>query len=57
LLIDRRDRGVGLVERGECLLGRVLPGCLLGQRARQCGGQLACLLLGIGQFGARLLDL
>ncbi len=33
LLVDRRDRGVGLVERGERLLGGVLAGGLLGQRA------------------------
>ncbi len=57
LLVDRRDRGIGFVERGECLLGGVLAGRLLRQRTGQCGGQLACLLLGIGQFGARLLDL
>ena len=57
LLVDRRDRGVGLVERGECLLGGVLAGRLLGQRAGQRGRQLAGLLLGVGQLGAGLLDL
>ena len=57
LLVDRRDRGVGLVERGERLLGGVLARRLLGQRARQRRGQLRDLPLGSLQFRARLLDL
>ena len=50
LLVDRRDRGVGLVERGQRLLGGVLAGRLLGQRTGQRGRQLAGLLLRRGQF-------
>ena len=46
LLVDRRDRGVGLVERGQRLLGGVLAGLLLGKRTGQRGAQLAGLLLG-----------
>ena len=57
LLVDRRDRGVGLVERGQRLLGGVLAGRLLGQRTGQRRGQLAGLRLGSGQFGTRLVDL
>ena len=57
LLIDRRDRSVGFVERGQRLLGGVLAGGLLGQRTRQRGRQLAGLLFGSGQLVARLLDL
>ena len=57
LLVDRRDRGVGLVERGQRLLGGVLAGLLLGQRAGQRRGQLADLLLRGRQLAAGLLDL
>ena len=46
LLVDRRDGRVGLVERGERLLGGVLPGGLLCQRTGQRGRQFAGLLLG-----------
>ena len=35
LFVDRRDRGVGLVERGQRLLGGVLAGGLLGRGPRQ----------------------
>ena len=57
LFVDRRDRGIGFVERGQRLLGGVLTGRLLGQRTGQCGAQLAGLLLGGGQFVAGLLHL
>ena len=50
LLVDRRDRGVGFVERGQRLLGGVLAGRLLGERTRQRGRQLAGLPLGGGQL-------
>ena len=43
LFVDRRDRGVGFVERGQRLLGGVLPGRLLGQRTGQRRRQLADL--------------
>ena len=53
LLVDRRDGGVGFVERGQRLLGGVLPGGLLGQRAGQRRGQLATCASAGGQFAAR----
>ena len=56
LLVDRRDRGVGLVERGQRLLGGVLAGRLFGQRTGQGGAQLAALRLRGGELVAGLLD-
>ena len=57
LLIDRRHRGIGLVERRERLLGGVLAVGLLGDSARQRRGKLADLGLGGDEFGSGLLDL
>ena len=56
LLIDRRHRGVGLVERCERLLGGVLAVGLLGNGARQRRGKLGDLGLGGEEFGPGLLD-
>ncbi len=47
LLVDRRDRGVRFVERGQCLLGGVLAGLLFGQRTGQCRAELTGLVLGL----------
>ena len=57
LLIDRRHRGVGLVERRERLLGGVLAVGLFGDGARQRCGKLRDLSLGGEKFGSCLLDL
>ncbi len=57
VLVDRRNRRVGFVERSERLLGRVLPVGLLGQRTRERGPQFTGLFLRGLQFGARLVDL
>ena len=57
LLVHRRDCGVGFVERGQRLLGRILTGGLLGQRAGQRRAELAHLRLRCGQLGTGLVDL
>ena len=57
LFVDRRDRGVGLVERGQRLLGGVLTGLLFRQRTGQRGAQLVGLFLRGGQLVSGLLHL
>ena len=57
LLVDRRDRGVGLIERRQCLLGGVLAGSLLGDGSGQRGAQFGGQCLGGGEFGSGLVDL
>jgi len=54
LLVDRRDRGIGLVERSQRLLGRIPAAGLLSQCTGQSCGQLGNLSFGGDQVGARL---
>ena len=56
MLVDRRDRGIGLVERGQRLLGGILTIGLLGDRARERSGELTDLSLGGGEFSSGLVD-
>jgi hypothetical protein len=57
LLVDGRNGGVGLVERGQRLLGGVLSGRQFGQRAGQRRAQFTDLRFGRCQFGAGPVDL
>ncbi len=56
LLVHRRDRRVGLVERGERMLGRILTRRLLGECTGQRRGQLPALTLDALEFASRLFD-
>ncbi|CAB4930150.1 unannotated protein [freshwater metagenome] len=57
LLVDRRDRRIGLVECGQRLLGSVLAGLLLCLRTGQRGGEFTHLPLGPFEVGLGLVDL
>ena len=56
MLVDRRDRRIGFVERRECLFGGVLAVRLLREGTRQCGGKLTHLSLGGDEFASGLVD-
>ena len=56
LLVDRRDRRVGFVQRGQRLLGRILAGRLLLLGTGQGGRQLTGLTLYGREFRSGLLD-